>query len=90
VLEGPFKVLEAALAGGAYLLGEDFTVADLNVAAVISRAFDMDLAATPRLASWLKRCLERPAARAACALRAKADAETSAEVVRAIARHNRL
>jgi glutathione S-transferase len=90
VLEGPFKVLEAALAGGAYLLGEDFTVADLNVAAVISRAVDMDLAATPRLAAWLERCLERPAARAACALRAKADAETSPEVVRTIARHNRL
>jgi glutathione S-transferase len=83
-------VLEAALAGGAYLLGEDFTVADLNVAAVISRAIDMDLAATPRLAAWLERCLERPAARAACALRAKADAETPREVVRAIARHNRL
>ena len=27
-----------------YLLGDDFTVADLNVAAVISRAVDMDLA----------------------------------------------
>jgi glutathione S-transferase len=90
VLEGPFKVLDDALAGSPYLLGEDFTVADLNVAAVISRAIDMDLAATPRLAAWLKRCLERPAARTACALRAKADAETSAEVVRAIARHNRL
>jgi len=90
VLEGPFKVLDDALAGSPYLLGEDFTVADLNVAAVISRAIDMDLAATPRLASWLKRCLDRPAARAACALRAKADAATSVEVVRAIARHNRL
>jgi glutathione S-transferase len=90
VLEGPFKVLDDALAGGAYLLGEDFTIADLNVAAVISRAIDMDLSATPRLASWLRRCLERPAARAACALRAKADAETPSEVVRAIARHNRL
>jgi glutathione S-transferase len=90
VLEAPFKVLDAALAGGAYLLGEDFTVADLNVAAVISRAIDMDLAATPRLAAWLKRCLDRPAAQAACALRAKADAETPPEVVRAIARHNRL
>jgi glutathione S-transferase len=90
VLEGPFKVLDDALAGSPYLLGEDFTVADLNVAAVISRAIDMDLAGTPRLAAWLKRCLERPAARAACALRAKADAATSVEVVRAIARHNRL
>src|SRR6266568_8725648 len=40
VLEAPFKVLEDALAGRPYLLGEEFTVADLNVAAVISRAID--------------------------------------------------
>jgi glutathione S-transferase len=90
VLEPPFKVLDGALAGRSYLLGEDFTVADLNVAAVISRAFDMDLSATPRVGEWLKRCLERPAAVATRALRAQADAETSIEVMRAIARHNRL
>src|SRR6476469_7765279 len=33
VLEPPFKVLEAALAERPYLLGDAFTVADLNVAA---------------------------------------------------------
>ena len=33
VLERPFKVLDGALAGGGYLLGGEFTVADLNVAA---------------------------------------------------------
>src|SRR6266446_2969790 len=90
VLAGPFKVLEGALADRSYLLGEDFTVADLNVAAVISRAIDMDPSATPRVGDWLKRCLDRPAARAAQALRAQADAKTSVEVTRAIARHNRL
>jgi len=90
VLEAPFKVLDGALAGHPYLLGEEFTVADLNVAAVISRAIDMDLSATPRLAQWLERCLERPAARAARALRAKADAEVPLEVTRTIARNNRL
>ena len=84
------KVLEGALAGRPYLLGEEFTVADLNVAAVISRAVDMDLSATPRLARWLERCLERPAARTALALRAKADAEVPLEVTRTIARNNRL
>ena len=72
VLERPLKVLNGALAGRSYLLGEDFTVADLNVAAVISRAIDMDLSATPRVGDWLKRCLDRPAARAARALRAQA------------------
>src|SRR5947208_1407498 len=90
VLAGPFKVLEGALADRSYLLGEDFTVADLNVAAVISRAIDMDLSETPRVGEWLKRCLDRPAARAALTLRAQADAKTSIEVTRAIARHNRL
>jgi len=90
VLEGPFKVLDGALAGRSYLLGEDFTVADLNVAAVISRAIDMDMSATPRIGDWLERCLDRPAARAARALREQADAKTSVEVTRAIARHNRL
>jgi len=90
VLEAPFKVLKGALAGRPYLLGEEFTVADLNVAAVISRAVDMDLSATPRLARWLERCLERPAARTALALRAKADAEVPLEVTRTIARNNRL
>jgi glutathione S-transferase len=90
VLEAPFKVLDRALAGRPYLLGEEFTVADLNVAAVISRAIDMDLSATPRLAQWLERCLDRAAARSALALRAKADAEVPLEVTRMIARNNRL
>ena len=90
VLEAPFAVLERALADRRYLLGDEFSVADLNVAAVISRAIDMDLFATPRLADWLKRCLERPAARAALVLRGKADAAVPVEVTRAIARNNRL
>jgi len=89
-VEAPFKVLDGALAGRSYLLGDDFTVADLNVSAVISRAIDMDLSATPRIGDWLERCLERPAARAARALRAAADAQVPVEVTRAIARHNRL
>jgi glutathione S-transferase len=90
VIEAPFKVLDGALAGRRHLIGDDFTVADLNVAAVIGRAIDMDLSATPRIGDWLKRCLERPAAREARALRAAADAQVPVEVTRAIARHNRL
>src|SRR5215831_7696285 len=46
VLAAPFRVLDGALAERPYLLGSDFTVADLNVAAVTSRAMGMDLAAT--------------------------------------------
>jgi glutathione S-transferase len=90
VLAPPFKVLDAALTKQPYLLGDDFTVADLNVAAVISRAIDMDLSAVPNLKAWLTRCLERPAARAALALKSKADDETPVEVTRRIAKINRL
>jgi glutathione S-transferase len=90
VLAAPFAVLDAALAQQAYLVGNDFTVADLNVAAVISRAVDMDLSAVPNLKAWLTRCLDRPAARAALALKTKADNETPPEVTRRIARINRL
>jgi glutathione S-transferase len=90
VLAAPFKVLDTAVAAQPYLLGADFTVADLNVAAVISRAVDMDLSAWPSLKSWLTRCLERPAARRALALKAQSDNETPVEVTRRIARINRL
>jgi glutathione S-transferase len=90
VIAVPFKILDAAVAKQPYLLGNDFTVADLNVAAVISRAVDMDLSAVANLKAWLTRCLERPAARAALALKDKADAETPPEVTRRIARINRL
>ena len=90
VLVAPFKVLDAAVSQQPYLLGGEFTVADLNVAAVISRAIEMDLSAVPNLKAWLMRCLERPAARAALALKTKADKETPAAVTRRIARINRL
>ncbi|MGH6728348.1 MAG: glutathione S-transferase family protein [Pseudolabrys sp.] len=90
VLAAPFKVLDAAVARQNYLLGNDFTVADLNVAAVISRAIDMDLSTVPSLKAWLTRCLERPAARKALALKTKADDETPPEVIRRIVKINRL
>jgi glutathione S-transferase len=50
----------------------------------------MDLSATPKLKAWLTRCLDRPAARTALALKTKADNETPPEVIRRIARINRL
>jgi glutathione S-transferase len=90
VIERPFKVLDEALADRAYLVGDDFTVADLNVAAVISRAIEMDLSATPRVGYWLRRCLERPAAREARRLRQMSDDASPPESIRLIARINRL
>jgi glutathione S-transferase len=90
VIAAPFAVLDSAVAEKPYLLGDDFTVADLNVAAVISRAVAMDLSPWPHLKDWLTRCFDRPAARAALALKTQSDNETPAEVTRRIAQINRL
>jgi glutathione S-transferase len=90
VIAKPFGVLDAAFADRPYLIGDDFTVADLNVSAVISRAIDMDLSATPRLGAWLRRCLERPAALDARRLREASDAASPPDAIRLIARINRL
>ena len=64
-LEKPLSVLDQHLATREYLLGPDFTVADLNVASVLSWALagKLDLSAKPNLQKWLKRCTSRPAAR---------------------------
>ena len=66
-LAAPLHVLDAAVARQPYLLGEHFTVADLNVASILSwaRPARIDLSAVPKMADWFKRCAERPAARAA-------------------------
>jgi glutathione S-transferase len=59
------RVLDAPLARRPHLAGERFTVADLNVAAVLSwtRLMGIDLAGHPHVARWLDACLARPAAR---------------------------
>ena len=63
-LSRPLKVLDAHLATRAHLLGERFTVADLNVATVLDLApqCDISLADWPRVQQWHQRCLARPAA----------------------------
>jgi len=57
----PLHVLEGQLAGE-YLAGKDFTVADLNVASVLSWASlgGLDLGSAPKVQAWLKRCTGRP------------------------------
>jgi glutathione S-transferase len=69
-LEAPLRVLDRALAASSHLLGDRFTIADLNLAGILSwaRPAGIDLGQMPRAAVWLKTCLERPAARAARAL----------------------
>jgi glutathione S-transferase len=58
--------LDLALAGRRWLVGGDFSVADLNVAAVLSptRAREISLVAYPHVGEWLAACYDRPAARA--------------------------
>ncbi len=57
----PLKVLEGQLTGD-YLGGKDFTVADLNVASVLSWAplGGLDLSIVPKSQTWLGRCTARP------------------------------
>jgi len=59
----PLGVLNGALAGKQYLLGDAFTVTDLNVAAVLCWAFlaGLDLGKAPQAQAWLGRCTGRPA-----------------------------
>jgi glutathione S-transferase len=56
-------VLEMQLTKTAYVLGERFTVADVNLAAIISwvRPAPELLKANPHVAAWLSKCLERAA-----------------------------
>ena len=60
----PLKVLDAHLTRQQYLLGESFTVADLNVATVMDLAPQCGIAldAWPRVQAWHNDCLARPAA----------------------------
>ena len=65
-LAQPLGVLGGVLSPTPYLLGEHFTVADLNVASILAwaRPAQIDVSPFPKVAEWLKNCAERPAARA--------------------------
>jgi glutathione S-transferase len=62
-LRAPLAVLDGALQGKHYLLGNSFTIADLNVASVLSWAIPakLDMSATPAAQAWLQKCLSRDA-----------------------------
>jgi glutathione S-transferase len=64
-------VLESELATRDYLVGNGFTIADLNLASVLYGSFvnGYDFSAFPKVKAWLARCLERPAAKRARAQR---------------------
>jgi glutathione S-transferase len=63
VLNGPLDVLNGKLATSPYLLGSEFSVADLNVAMIVSaNSFaKISLSDKPNLVKWLQRCWSRPA-----------------------------
>jgi glutathione S-transferase len=63
VLAGPFTVLNGQLASTPFLFGSEFSIADLNVAAIMSRnaGAQLSLADKPNIANWLQRCWSRPA-----------------------------
>lgn len=58
----PFKVLNDALEGKQFLLGDSFTIADLNLASVMgwAKLAKIDMAGVANVANWLDRCLSRP------------------------------
>lgn len=62
-LQAPLGVLDAALSGRTWLLGDTFTVADINVAAVLalSRAAKVAIDARHNVNRWLDAALARPA-----------------------------
>ncbi len=70
-LKAPFKAIDEHLRKSEYLLGKEFTIADLNVASVMSivQYLQLDLAATPTAQKWLQKCLERPAHQRASAMK---------------------
>ena len=61
-LARPLGVLNTALGEGHYLLGEEFTIADLNVAGVMDllMMLQFDFSQWEHVARWLKACQERP------------------------------
>lgn len=60
-LQKTLKVLDDALADREWIIGNDFSVADLNVAGVLAATVTgkMDYAKLPNVKRWLDRCLPR-------------------------------
>lgn len=58
-----FAILDEHLANKKYIVGHQFTLADLNMATVvaITEPIHMDLSAYKNIQSWLNQCKDRPA-----------------------------
>lgn len=69
---GIWSILDARLAGHAYLAGDGFTLADVVFGMHAHRWFAMDVpgrAETPRVAAWYQRLMARPAFVRHCAIK---------------------
>ncbi len=64
ILQRAFSYIDSAL-NSPYLLGETFSVADLNLASVLiwAKIGHVDLTEYPKMETWLKSCFERAAYR---------------------------
>lgn len=62
-LDRPFSALNSVLADRTYLLGDEFSVADLNVASVFmwAQMGQVPMTQYPHLQNWASRCLGRDA-----------------------------
>ena len=69
-LQRPLAVLNTHLTDHDYLLGESFTVADLNVSGVmlLMQMMDFDLTAYPSIKQWTTKCYSREALKRAQSL----------------------
>ena len=69
-LQRPLAVLNEHLADREYLLGDSFTVADLNVSGVmlLMQMIEFDLSAYPNIKNWTERCYSRDALKRAQSL----------------------
>ena len=69
-LKRPLDVLNQHLADRKYLLGDDFTVADLNVSGVmlLMQMMEFDLSAYPNIQNWTEQCYRRDALKRAQSL----------------------
>ena len=66
-LKVPLAVIEQHLGNREYLLGKDFTIADLDTASVwtIGTMVGFDFSSGPKTAAWLSKCTSRPASQRA-------------------------
>lgn len=68
-IAGKLSIVDQVLASRPWLAAERFTVADLNLAAVLARLNELGGQKFTHLSAWHARCMERPAAQRAWAMR---------------------